>query len=171
MTHDQTIWRNCCQHGPRKRPSVRFSVVAHFRGRTRTKTGRVNRSGKATIWYRIGSAKPGYKVKVDISLSHYSRRGSCSTWFTPRRKHHRRGGGGAAWCTASASVYYAPYDENNIYVNSNQPYTDAAASADGYSWSYETNGNGYAVIYLNGPPQGAAVTVTVGPATCYTTIP
>ncbi len=74
-----------------------------------------------------------------------------------------------AWCTATASVYYAPDDENNVYVNSNQPYTDATASADGYSWSYETNSSGYAVIYLNGPPAGADITVTVGAATCTAT--
>ncbi len=73
-----------------------------------------------------------------------------------------------AWCTATASVYYAPDDENNVYVHSNQPYTDATASADGHSWSYETNGSGYALIYLNGPPPGAQITVTVGGATCYT---
>jgi hypothetical protein len=65
-------------------------------------------------------------------------------------------------------VYYAPDDENNVYVNSNQPYTSATASADGYSWSYETNGSGYALIYLNGPPPGAGITVTVGGATCTT---
>lgn len=74
-----------------------------------------------------------------------------------------------AWCTATASVYYARYNENNIYVHSNQPYTDATASADGYSWSYETDGSGYALIYLNGPPAGADVTVTVGAATCTAT--
>ena len=74
-----------------------------------------------------------------------------------------------AWCTATVSVYNAFSDENNVYVNSNQPYTDATASADGYSWSYETNGSGYAVIYLNGPPQGADITVTVGAAICTAT--
>jgi hypothetical protein len=79
------------------------------------------------------------------------------------------GGGSRAWCTATASVYYAPDDENNVYVHSNQPYTDATASADGYSWSYETNSSGYAVIYLNGPPAGAPVTVKVGSATCTAT--
>jgi hypothetical protein len=73
-----------------------------------------------------------------------------------------------AWCTATASVYNAEYNWNNVYVNSNQPYTDATASADGYSWSYETNGSGYAEIYLNGPPPGAEITVTVGAATCTT---
>jgi hypothetical protein len=73
-----------------------------------------------------------------------------------------------AWCTATASVYNAQYNWNNVYVNSNQPHTDATASADGYSWSYETNGSGYAEIYLNGPPPGAQITVTVGGATCTT---
>jgi hypothetical protein len=73
-----------------------------------------------------------------------------------------------AWCSATASVYYAKYNWNNVYVNSNQPYTDATASADGFSWSYETNGSGYAEIYLNGPPPGAEITVTIDGATCYT---
>jgi hypothetical protein len=65
-------------------------------------------------------------------------------------------------------VYNAQEDENDVYVHSNQPYTDATASADGHSWSYETNGSGYALIYLNGPPPGAMITVTVGGATCTT---
>jgi hypothetical protein len=74
----------------------------------------------------------------------------------------------AAWCTATASVYDASRNWNNVYVNSNQPYRSATASADGYSWSYETNGSGYAEIYLNGPPPGVLITVTVGGATCTT---
>jgi hypothetical protein len=74
----------------------------------------------------------------------------------------------AAWCTATATVYNAQRDWNNVYVHSNQPYRSATASADGYSWSYETNGSGYALIYLNGPPPGAEITVTVGGATCRT---
>jgi hypothetical protein len=77
--------------------------------------------------------------------------------------------GSGAWCTAAASVYYAPDDENNVYVHSNQPYTDAIASGGGHSWSYETNGSGYAVIYLNGPSAGTPITVKVGAATCTAT--
>jgi cardiolipin synthase A/B len=73
-----------------------------------------------------------------------------------------------AWCTATASVYDAYDDENNVYVNSNQPFATATASADGYSHSYQTNGSGYALIYLNGPPPGAGITVSVGGATCTT---
>jgi cardiolipin synthase A/B len=73
-----------------------------------------------------------------------------------------------AWCEASASVYNAAYNENNVYVTSNQPDTEATASADGYSHSYRTNVSGYALIYLNGPPPGVTITVTVGGATCTT---
>jgi phosphatidylserine/phosphatidylglycerophosphate/cardiolipin synthase-like enzyme len=76
--------------------------------------------------------------------------------------------GSGAWCTATASVYNAADDENNVYVHSNQPYQSATASAGGYSHSYHTNGSGYALIYLNGPPPGAQITVTVGGATCTT---
>jgi cardiolipin synthase A/B len=79
------------------------------------------------------------------------------------RSRHSR-----AWCTATASVYNSAYDENNVYVHSNQPDQDATASADGYSHSYYTNSSGYALIYLNGPPPGARITVTVGGATCTT---
>jgi phosphatidylserine/phosphatidylglycerophosphate/cardiolipin synthase-like enzyme len=73
-----------------------------------------------------------------------------------------------AWCKATASVYNAYDDENNVYVTSNQPHREATASADGYSHTYETDGSGYALIYLNGPPAGVTITVTVGGATCTT---
>ena len=73
-----------------------------------------------------------------------------------------------AWCTATASVYSAYHNENNVYVNSDRPYQDATASAGGYTHSYQTNGSGYALIYLNGPSPGAQITVTVGGATCTT---
>ena len=73
-----------------------------------------------------------------------------------------------ARCTATASVYDASRDENNVYVHSNQPDQEATATADGYSHSYRTDSSGYALIYLNGPPPGAKITVTVGGASCTT---
>src|SRR5580698_4608328 len=73
-----------------------------------------------------------------------------------------------AKCTATATVYDASRDENNVYVHSNQSDQEATATADGYSHSYRTDGSGYAVIYLNGPRPGARITVTVGGATCTT---
>lgn len=83
---------------------------------------------------------------------------------TPFGKKFSSGSG--ASCKATASVYRADYDENNVNVYSNQSYTTATASADGYSHSWETNGSGYALIYLNGPSPGALITVRVGGATC-----
>jgi cardiolipin synthase A/B len=76
--------------------------------------------------------------------------------------------GSGAWCTATATVYNSARDENNVYLHSNQPDQDATASAGGYSHSYYTDSSGYALIYLNGPPPGARITVTVGDATCTT---
>jgi cardiolipin synthase A/B len=73
-----------------------------------------------------------------------------------------------AWCTATATVYDAYGDENNVYVHSNQPYQTATATADGYSGSWQANGSGYALVYLNGPSPGAQITVAVGGATCTT---
>jgi hypothetical protein len=147
--------------------SAHILVVAHFKSGARVQRWRADRAGRRTAWYRLGNATPNHRVKVDVSVSLGRRKGSCTTWFTPRRpvrhKHVT-----AAWCKATATVYYAPYNWNNVYVHSNQPYTDATASADGYSWSYETNASGYALIYLNGPPAGVTITVTVGAATCYT---
>ncbi|MGH3397868.1 MAG: phospholipase D-like domain-containing protein, partial [Streptosporangiaceae bacterium] len=75
-----------------------------------------------------------------------------------------------AWCRATARVYKASRHENDVYVHSDRPHRKATARADGHSGSYETNGSGYAVIYLNGPPAGARVTVTVGGATCTTRV-
>jgi hypothetical protein len=49
-----------------------------------------------------------------------------------------------------------------------RPDQDATATADGYHHTHQTNGSGYALIYLNGPPPGAQITVTVGGATCTT---
>jgi cardiolipin synthase A/B len=73
-----------------------------------------------------------------------------------------------ATCTATASVYDASRDENNVDVHSNQPDQEATATAGGYSHSYKTDSSGYALIYLNGPAPGAKITVTVGGATCTT---
>lgn len=88
--------------------------------------------------------------------------------YHPAAPSGPRAKGSGAWCTATAIVYNAANNENNVYVHSNQPNQDATASADGYSHSYYTDSSGYALIYLNGPPVGARITVNVGHATCTT---
>jgi hypothetical protein len=54
-------------------------------------------------------------------------------------------------------------------VHSNQPDTEVTASGGGSSWSYFTDGSGYAVIYFNGLPAHTPTTVKVGAATCTAT--
>ena len=179
----------------RTAPGAQIRVVAHYRTVKHKATARAYADGRRTFRYWISDATPGYQVNVDVRVSQARRQGSCATWFTPRRKASSAPvpapapssspaqaqepapapttpttspPASAAWCTATASVYYAPKNWNNVYVNSNQPYRSATASADGYSWSYETNSSGYAEIYLNGPPPGALITVTIAGATCTT---
>ncbi len=74
----------------------------------------------------------------------------------------------AAQCTATATVYNAAKNENDVTVHSNQPNTEATASAAGHTATYKTNSSGTAVIYLNGPARGSKITVAVGGATCTT---
>lgn len=162
---------------------ARVKVVVQFKLTSRKKAARAGAHGRHTFWYPVGAASPGYQVTADVTVSRQGRKGSCQTSFTPRRPAvpapppapspspsatATSKPPSAAWCTATASVYNASKDWNNVYVNSNQPYKSATASADGYSYSYGTDSQGYALIYLNGPPPGAEITVTVGGATCTT---
>lgn len=77
----------------------------------------------------------------------------------------------SAYCTASAQ-WNTTYDDWDVYVNSNQPDTDATVTSDGKTASYYTNSSGYADVYFYASQSAAGdqVTVTVGPATCYATL-
>lgn len=95
-----------------------------------------------------------------------------SDWLTAEKKLGIGGGtgaGGRAWCTASAS-YNARYGDYDVYVHSNQPGDTVTASAsNGASHSYRTDSSGYADVYLHAVA-GDTVKVTVGAASCATTV-
>ena len=77
----------------------------------------------------------------------------------------------SAHCSASAQ-WKRTYDDRDVYVNSNQPDTDARVTGYGKTASYYTNSSGYADVYFYASESAAGdqVTVTVGRATCYTSL-
>jgi hypothetical protein len=77
----------------------------------------------------------------------------------------------SAYCSASAQ-WNRTYDDWDVYVNSNQPDTNATVIGDGKTASYYTNSVGYADVYFYASDSAAGdqVNVTVGPATCYATL-
>jgi hypothetical protein len=88
-------------------------------------------------------------------------------WLPDNARRHHRGG---AWCRASASNANDGYPEDeNVYITSNQPYTQATASSPGDTWSHDTDGGGSVTILLYYTPAGSPISVTVGAASCSTT--
>lgn len=78
----------------------------------------------------------------------------------------------AATCTASTS-YSSHYGDWDVYVHSNQPDQSVqVVTSGGAKATYHTDSSGYADVYLHAPASagGQSVTVTVGTATCGTTL-
>jgi hypothetical protein len=59
------------------------TTVAHYKTTNTTHHGTAGRRGNVSISYYISGATPGYRVKVSVSVRSGTRRGSCSTSFTP----------------------------------------------------------------------------------------
>ena len=75
-----------------------------------------------------------------------------------------------AWCTATAVPANDGYTgDYNVLVNSNQLNQRVTASDSNDSYSYTTDGSGYADVYLWYTSPGERVTVMVGGARCTTT--
>jgi hypothetical protein len=143
------------------------TTSAHYRTTTTTHHGETNtrNRGTASIRYYISGATIGYRVIVDVSVRKGSRHASCSTNFIPRSD--------AAFpqCSVSASSANDGYP-GDYYVNvqSNQPDAKATASDSSDTWSDDTNASGSVSILLYYQSPGEQVTVTVGAATCFTSI-
>jgi hypothetical protein len=67
-------------------PGARISVVVHFQAGNRKKTARADATGLHTFWFTLGSAPPGYRVKVDVRVSANGQKRSFGAWFTPRQR-------------------------------------------------------------------------------------
>jgi hypothetical protein len=91
---------------------------------------------------------------------------------TPKRTSPpTRGRAPSAQCSASAQ-WNRTYDDWDVFVRSNQPDTDATVTGAGRSASYYTDSSGYADVYFHARESAAGdeLTVTVGPATCHTSL-
>jgi hypothetical protein len=77
----------------------------------------------------------------------------------------------SAYCNASVQ-WNSTYNDWDVYVHSNQPDTKATVTGDGTTDSYYTSSSGYADVYFHASESAAGdrITVTVGRATCYTTL-
>lgn len=134
------------------------------------------------LWPEVGKI-PNPKDKVEDALNHAvcdgrvrlaaAQNAIAADWLTAEARlgiGGSGGGGGGAWCTASASNANDGYPEDeNVYVHSNQPATEATASSPGDTWSDETNGAGSVTILLYYTPAGSPISVKVGAASCSTT--
>ena len=129
------------------------------------------------LWPEVGK-QPNPKDKVENALNRAvcdgkvsltaAQNAIASDWITAEARLGLTHPRPKAWCTANA-VYNSTYNNYDVYVHSNQPYREATATAsNGDSWSYETNGSGYADIYLYANA-GDTISVTVGAASCATT--
>lgn len=97
-----------------------------------------------------------------------------TNWVTIYRRinrAHPQAPKGRASCSASAA-WNQTYGDYDVYVHSNQPYSEATVSAGGASASYRTSSSGYADVYLHASRAAAGdqLTVTVGAASCHATL-
>jgi hypothetical protein len=64
---------------------ARVTTVAHYRTTNTPHHRRANSHGRANVPYYISGATPGFRVKVSVTVRKGTRKGSCSTSFTPHR--------------------------------------------------------------------------------------
>lgn len=67
------------------KPKAKVRTVAHYKTTKTTKRGKSNSSGKASLKYYVSGATPGYKVKVNVTVSKNGRTKTCTTSFKPHK--------------------------------------------------------------------------------------
>jgi hypothetical protein len=64
---------------------ARVTAVAHYRTGSQRRTATANTKGSARIAYPVGSATPGHRVPVTVTVTSGRSHSSCSTSFMPQR--------------------------------------------------------------------------------------
>ena len=61
------------------------TAVAHYKSKDTTHAAAASTHGKASVPFLISTATAGFAVRVTVSVALGSRKGSCSTSFTPTK--------------------------------------------------------------------------------------
>lgn len=64
---------------------ARVRTVAHYKTTNTVKRTTASSTGRANVRYYISGATPGYRVRVDVTVTKNGRSRSCSTSFVPHR--------------------------------------------------------------------------------------
>lgn len=64
---------------------ARVRTVAHYKTTNTVKRATASSAGRASLRYYISRATPGYRVRVDVTVTKNGRSRSCSTSFVPHR--------------------------------------------------------------------------------------
>ena len=67
-------------------PGARITVVTHFQNGDRMKSARADPTGAHSFWFQLGSAAPGYRVKVSVRVTAHGQKLSTRAWFIPRQR-------------------------------------------------------------------------------------
>lgn len=127
-------------------PGARITVVAHFLTGDRKKSARADATGAHTFWFPLGSAAPGYRVKVSVRVTANGQKLSHRVWFIPRQRPPPpvaapapAPSGGSSPSAAPPSGCYPKTDSGNCY----EPGEFCRTSDHGVSG---VAGNGEAII-------------------------
>lgn len=66
-------------------PAAKVRTVAHYRTTDTVKRGKANSAGRANLKYYISGSTPGFRVRVDVTVTKNGRSRSCSTSFVAHR--------------------------------------------------------------------------------------
>jgi hypothetical protein len=84
----------------RTMPGAKVLTVATYLSAKPIRIATANDAGIARVLYPVGTAAPGYPVKVTVAVAKNGANGNCSTAFTPKRV------GSTAPLTAALSYHY-----------------------------------------------------------------
>ena len=64
---------------------AKVRTVAHYKTTNTTKPRTANSAGRANVGYYISGATPGYRVRVNVTVTKNGRTRTCATSFVPHR--------------------------------------------------------------------------------------